>query len=132
MAEMSTVVSGQWVGPATRSNRRGAAPPGLSMLSAQSRIAVWRSRSADAVALASDLLLTARARLGRLLECPAIESWRALVSLGTRSAVDQPKPAKLESTRLWCGCRGIWPMNVSALLFVGAIVLAISVLFGAP
>jgi hypothetical protein len=36
---------------------------------------------ADAVAVASDLLLTARARLGRLLECPAIESWRALVSL---------------------------------------------------
>jgi hypothetical protein len=48
---------------------------------------------ADAVALASDLLLTARARLGRLLECPAIESWRALASPGTRSAVGQPKSA---------------------------------------
>jgi hypothetical protein len=50
---------------------------------------------ADAVALASDLLLTARAGLGRLLECPAIESWRALASPGTSSAVDQPKPANV-------------------------------------
>jgi hypothetical protein len=49
---------------------------------------------ADAVALASDLLLTARARLGRLLECPAIESWRALVSPGALSAGEQRKQAR--------------------------------------
>ena len=48
---------------------------------------------AEAVALASDLLLTARARLGRLGDGAAIESWRALVSLGGLPALDQPELA---------------------------------------
>src|SRR5262245_1633924 len=47
---------------------------------------------ADAVALASDLLLTARARLGQLGDGPAIESWRALVSPRGLPALHQPEP----------------------------------------
>jgi len=70
-------------------------PPGqparLTLYDAEGALGSIALGPAEAVALASDLLLTARVRLGRLGDGPAIESWRALVSLGGLQALHQPE-----------------------------------------